>query len=93
MNDDKATDTPQQPDPLLGLGLSEGLGPTRDAVLRELDDTINQTWAGKRKRWAALVRAQDAELRVLTDALFKACGDDAQMVADLIDSQRAGYGA
>ena len=26
MNMDKATETPQQPDPLLGLGLSEGLG-------------------------------------------------------------------
>lgn len=34
----------------------------RDEVLRQLDDRTNQTWSGKRSRWAKLVRAQDAEL-------------------------------
>ena len=51
----------------LGLGLSEGLGPTRDAALRELDDATNQNWRGKRARWAALVRAQDAEIERLRE--------------------------
>jgi hypothetical protein len=51
------------------VGSSAMLGPTRDAVLRELDDTTNQTWAGKRKRWAALVRAQDAEIERLRTPL------------------------
>ena len=41
----------------------------RDLVLRELTNTTNQTWAGKRKRWASLVRAQDAEIARLTHAL------------------------
>ena len=62
----------------------------RDEVLRELDDRTNQTWVGKRKRWAALVRAQDAELCVLTDALWRACGDDEAVVRDTIASQRGG---
>lgn len=31
-------------------------------MLRELDDTTNQTWRGKRARWAALVREQAARL-------------------------------
>lgn len=77
----------------LGSNAGLGLADERDAVLRELDDRTNQTWAGKRKRWAELVRRQDAELRVLTDALWKACGDDEEMVNELIDSQRAGYEA
>jgi hypothetical protein len=48
-----------------------GLAPERDAVLAQLEDRTNQTWACKRKRWAALVRAQDAEierLRFVADA-------------------------
>lgn len=39
-----------------------------ERVLRELDDTTNQTWRGKRARWAALVRKQAAEIAEL-DAL------------------------
>ena len=69
---------------------SNSLHEERDEVLRELDDRTNQTWVGKRKRWAALVRAQDAELCVLTDALWKACGDDEAVVRDTIASQRGG---
>jgi hypothetical protein len=46
----------------LGSNDQLGLVPERDEVLRQLDDDTNQTWRGKRKRWAALVRAQDAEL-------------------------------
>jgi DNA-binding IclR family transcriptional regulator len=33
-----------------------------DDVLRQLDDRTNQTWALKRKRWAALVRDQAATI-------------------------------
>jgi hypothetical protein len=49
--------------------LADGLGPTRDAVLRELDDATNQTWRGKRARWAALVRAQESEIARLRNEL------------------------
>ena len=49
------------------VGSMEGLGVTREAVLRELDDATNQTWIGKRSRWAALVRAQDAEIQRLRE--------------------------
>lgn len=46
-----------------------------EQVLRELDDTTNQTWRGKRARWAALVRAQDAEIQRLRLLTFCGCGD------------------
>lgn len=46
-----------------------GLAAERDAVLAQLDDTTNQTWRGKRARWAALVRAQEAEIERLRDAM------------------------
>lgn len=52
-------------DPPALVRLSEGLGPDAETVARvlcELDDTTNQTWRGKRARWAALVRAQEAEI-------------------------------
>lgn len=38
-------------------------------VLRQLEDTTNQTWASKRKRWARLVRAQAEEIDRLRAAL------------------------
>ena len=38
-------------------------------VLRQLEDTTNQTWASKRKRWARLVRAQGEEIDRLRAAL------------------------
>ena len=41
-------------------------------VLAQMEDRTNQTWAGKRKRWAALVRAQDAEIQRLHAALARA---------------------
>lgn len=55
----------------LGLDSTAGLGlaTERDAVLMQLDDRTNQTWARKRKRWAALVRAQDAEIERLRTEL------------------------
>lgn len=42
------------------------------------------------RRDAALdiVRRQECELQVWKDALWKACGDDEQMVNDHIESQR-----
>lgn len=64
-----------------------GLAPERDEVLRQLDDRTNQTWAWKRKRWAALVRAQDAQIQRLKNALWKACGDDGETAQAYIDSQ------
>lgn len=36
-----------------------------DTVLRELEDTTNQTWVGKRKRWAQAVREQQAQIERL----------------------------
>jgi hypothetical protein len=56
----------------LALRLSDGLGPNAqdvERVLRELDDTTNQTWRSKRARWAALVRKQAAELDALRTQL------------------------
>jgi hypothetical protein len=53
------------------VGSNDQLGPNAEGVarvLRELDDTTNQTWRGKRARWAALVREQAAEIAEL-DAL------------------------
>ena len=57
----------------LGLPLNDqlGLAPERDAVLAQLDDTTNQTWAYKRRRWARLVRAQDAEIERLRVAVLE----------------------
>ena len=49
-----------------------GMAPERDEVLRQLDDRTNQTWAGKRARWAAFVLAQDAEIQRLRERLAKA---------------------
>ena len=46
-----------------------------ERVLRELDDTTNQTWRGKRARWADFVRAQDAEIQRLRLLTFCGCGD------------------
>ena len=46
-----------------------GLASERDAVLAQLEDRTNQTWNGKRKRWADLVRAQDVEIQNLRAAL------------------------
>jgi hypothetical protein len=46
-----------------------------ERVLRELDDRTNQTWRGKRARWAELVRAQDAEIQRLRLLTFCGCGD------------------
>lgn len=43
----------------------DALRAERDAVLAQLDDATNQHWVGKRARWAALVRAQDAEIQRL----------------------------
>jgi hypothetical protein len=57
--------TPREVGSHAGLGLA----PERDAVLAQLDDRTNQTWNSKRKRWAALVRAQDAEIQNLRLAL------------------------
>jgi hypothetical protein len=57
--------TPREVGSHAGLGLA----PERDAVLTQLDDRTNQTWAGKRARWAALVRAQDAEIERLREML------------------------
>jgi len=54
----------QEPTPAK-VRLTDGLGPRRDAVLRELDDTTNQTWRGKRARWADLIRAQAAQIERL----------------------------
>jgi hypothetical protein len=51
-----------------GSPLTEELG----LVLAQMEDRTNQTWAGKRKRWAALVRAQDAEIQRLHAALARA---------------------
>ena len=51
--------------------LTDGLGPMRDAALTELENTTNQTWLRHRKRWAALVRAQDAEIQRLQRALHE----------------------
>ena len=61
----------------MALRLSEGLGgaaQTVERVLRELDDTTNQTWRGKRARWAALVRAQEAEIALLRNELEEVLG-------------------
>jgi hypothetical protein len=65
MSNDSRSETPTR------VGLSEGLGlaPERDAVLAQLDDRTNQTRNSKRKRWAALIRAQDAEIQNLRLAL------------------------
>ena len=52
--------------------LTDWLGPRRDAVLRELDDATNQTWRGKRSRWAELVRAQDAAIQMLRIQVIQA---------------------
>jgi hypothetical protein len=41
-------------------------------VLRELDDRTNQTWAGKRSKWAEFVRTQAARIAKLESALKKA---------------------
>ena len=56
-------------DTLGPLALALALELERDAVLAQLDDRTNQTWACKRARWAALVRAQDAEIQRLRAAL------------------------
>lgn len=48
-----------------GAPVERGVRPHAENVasmLRELDDTTNQTWRGKRARWAALVREQAARL-------------------------------
>ena len=47
----------------------QALEAERDDVLRQLDDCTNQTWAGKRARWARLVRAQADEIDRLRAAL------------------------
>lgn len=39
--------------------------PTIEQALRELDSTTNQTWIRKRKGWAAVIRAQEAEIASL----------------------------
>lgn len=49
--------------------VNDELGANAQDVLRELDDATNQTWAGKRRRWASFLRAQDAEIARLTHAL------------------------
>jgi hypothetical protein len=36
-----------------------------DEVLRQLDDSTNQTWVGKRKQWARFVRRQIADIDAL----------------------------
>lgn len=61
-----------------GSPLERGVRPhatALDRVLCELDDTTNQTWRGKRSRWAELVRAQDAEIQRLRLLTFCGCGD------------------
>ena len=47
----------------------------REELLRQLEDQTNQTWFRKRKRWAALVRVQDAEIQRLRLLTFCGCGD------------------
>ena len=77
--------TTTQPGPLeVRLSDQLGLEPERDAVLAQLDNTTNQTWAGKRRRWAALVRAQDAEIQRLRAALR------GLLALDEANSQRGG---
>ena len=53
-----------------------------ERVLRELDDTTNQTWRGKRAHWASLVRAQAAAIERLTWDLGELRGRIAQMERD-----------
>ena len=60
-----------------------GLAPERDAVLAQLDDTTNQTWVGKRARWARLVRAQDAEIARLRADRDRYCDELRQAVESL----------